>query len=177
MECTGSDVVSVESLWLYHCIIHSGKMADVVKAKKGITGHSEKSMTITSNLIAPCGMNCRLCRAYIREKKACPGCYGNDNFMSKSTATCCIRNCETIKTGKAKYCFACTKFPCANLNHLDKRYRTKYGMSMIDNLESIKQFGMTNFTKREKVKWACSICGDIICVHKEKCISCGYAWR
>jgi len=141
------------------------------------TIHSRKLASIKSSLIAPCGMNCRLCHAYIREKKVCPGCYGNDNLKSKSCAMCRIKNCEIIQAGKVRYCFACEKYPCANLNHLDKRYRTKYGMSMIDNLEVIKHSGMRNFIKQEKERWACSTCGEIICVHKESCIFCGTRWR
>jgi uncharacterized radical SAM superfamily Fe-S cluster-containing enzyme len=26
------------------------------------------------SLIAPCGMNCSICSAYLREKNKCPGC-------------------------------------------------------------------------------------------------------
>jgi len=32
-------------------------------------------------------------------------------------------------------------FPCIRLTHLDKRYRANYGMSMIDNLETIQGSG------------------------------------
>ena len=132
---------------------------------------------IQSSLIAPCGMNCRLCHAYIRDKKVCPGCYGNDNLKSKTAAMCRIKNCEILKAGKFKYCFECENFPCARMIHLDKRYRTKYGMSMIDNLETIKQVGIGNFIIQEKERWACSKCGGIICVHKGDCIYCGNNWH
>jgi hypothetical protein len=54
-----------------------------------------------------------------------------------------------VKTGNSAFCFECEKYPCAGLNHLDTRYRTKYSMSMIDNLESIKQFGIRNFIKKK----------------------------
>jgi len=141
------------------------------------TKKTKLSKSIKSTLIAPCGMNCRLCRAYIREKKACPGCYGNDDLKSKSCATCRIKNCEILEVGKFKYCFKCKKFPCSRMKNLDQRYRTKYGMSMIDNLETIKQVGIRNFIKQEKERWACSKCGGIICVHKGNCIYCGYNWR
>jgi len=33
---------------------------------------------INSSLIAPCGMNCGICLAYLREKKKCPGCNGSN---------------------------------------------------------------------------------------------------
>ena len=36
-------------------------------------------ITISTSLIAPCGMNCRLCLGQIREKNTCPGCRSVDN--------------------------------------------------------------------------------------------------
>ena len=65
------------------------------------------------------------------------------------------------------------KCPCDNLKHLDKRYRTKYNTSMIENLENIKQLGIRKFIKNENAKWSCSDCGGTICVHKGYCYSCG----
>jgi hypothetical protein len=137
----------------------------------------KKTKIIRSVLIAPCGMNCRLCYAYSREKNVCPGCHGEDSLKSKSCAMCRIKKCVTAQTKKLAYCFECTNYPCASLNHLDRRYTTKYGMSMIENLEIIKRSGLKIFIRREKAKWACSKCGEIICVHKENCISCGRKWR
>jgi len=131
------------------------------------------SKAMKASLIAPCVMNCRLCRAYVREKKPCSGCHGNDDQTTRYLARCRIRNCEMMTAGRSRYCFECSNYPCAVLKHLDKRYRTRYGMSMIDNLEYIKQSGIRNFIRREKQRWACPECGDIISVHKENCISCG----
>jgi len=141
------------------------------------TINANLSKLMKSVLIAPCGMNCRLCRAYIRDKKACPGCRGSDSFKSKACVTCRIKNCEKIMKEGFKYCFSCGSFPCARLHHLDKRYRTKYGMSMLDNLENIRKFGIMHFVGSEKERWTCPECGEIICVHKPQCLSCGYKWR
>lgn len=138
---------------------------------------STTTNTMPTTLIAPCGMNCRLCRAYIRDKKACPGCRGDDSLKSKSCVTCRIKNCEKIMKGRVKYCFSCGSFPCARLNHLDKRYRTKYGMSMIDNLENIRKFGIRHFIRNEEERWTCPQCGEIICVHKPQCLYCQHKWR
>jgi hypothetical protein len=149
-----------------------------IKVKMVITTNKTKlSKSIKSSLIAPCGMNCRLCYAYIREKKACPGCYGNDDLKSITATMCRIKNCEILKAGKSRYCFKCENFPCDRMIHLDKRYRTKYGMSMINSLETIKQVGIRNFIKQEEKKWTCPKCGEIICVHKRNCIYCGYHWH
>ena len=136
----------------------------------------KKTTTITTSLIAPCGMNCRLCRAYVREKKACPGCRGDDRLKSKACVTCKIKNCAQLAQGKFKYCCACKSFPCTSLQHLDKRYRTKYGMSMIDNLETIEKLGIRQFIRDEKQRWTCPECGATICVHNPHCIFCGYQW-
>jgi hypothetical protein len=138
---------------------------------------STKSNAIRTTLIAPCGMNCRLCRAYSRDKKACPGCRGDDRGKSKACVNCRIKNCEKIVQGRARYCFGCDSFPCHRLNHLDKRYRAKYGMSMIDNLVSIRECGIRHFIRNEKERWTCPECGEIICVHKPQCLSCGHKWR
>jgi hypothetical protein len=139
--------------------------------------HSYKLGTIKSTLIAPCGMNCRLCRAYQREKNSCPGCYRDDRFNVITRVNCKIKNCATIKSGQVKFCFACEQYPCGNLKHLDKRYRTKYGMSMLENLENIERSGIRAFIRQEKKKWACPECGEILCVHQESCSSCGHRWR
>jgi hypothetical protein len=132
-----------------------------------------KINAISSTLIAPCGMNCRLCRAYVRDRKACPGCRSEDSRKSKSCVTCRIKNCVIIVNGEAKYCFGCKSFPCTRLNRLDQRYRTKYCMSMIDNLNSIRKLGIGHFIKNERERWTCSECGRIVCVHKPQCLSCG----
>lgn len=132
---------------------------------------------IKATLIAPCGMNCCLCRAYGKDKKSCPGCRADDSIKPKTRVTCRIKNCEKIVQGKVRYCFICGSFPCDRLKYLDKRYRTKHGMSMIDNLENIRKFGIRHFIRMEKKRWTCPECGAIICIHKPQCISCQHKWR
>jgi hypothetical protein len=139
--------------------------------------NSPKTNVISQTLIAPCGMNCHLCRAYTRDKKACPGCRGDDSLKSISCVACKIKNCKKIAKDGVKYCFSCESFPCDRLNHLDKRYRTKYGMSMTDNLVHIKNFGIRHFVRNEKEKWTCPKCSQLLCVHKPQCLFCGHKWR
>ena len=101
-----------------------------------------------------------------------------DSKKSEYRNRCRIRNCEQIVDGKIKYCSdSCGRFPCARLKQLDKRYRTKYGMSMIDNLKMINEFGIRHFIRYEKEKWLCPECGEMICVHRPVCLSCGYKWH
>ncbi|MBM3156568.1 MAG: DUF3795 domain-containing protein [Chloroflexi bacterium] len=126
-----------------------------------------------TELIAPCGMNCGICMAYLRQKNKCPGCRAPDVDKAVSVLRCRIKNCAAFQNGKAKYCFECDGFPCGVLKHLDKRYRTRYGMSMIENLDNIKKRGIRRFVRSEKVRWACTACGGTICVHKGYCYTCG----
>ncbi len=125
------------------------------------------------SLIAPCGMNCSICRAYVREKNKCPGCRGTDINKPVTRVRCKIKSCTFFRNSSTKFCFECGNFPCDNLKHLDKRYRTKYDMSMIENLGNIKNFGMKKFLKNEDIRWTCSRCKGTICVHKGYCIDCG----
>jgi len=67
----------------------------------------------------------------------------------------------------------CEKFPCARLKNLDKRYRTKYKMSMLENLENIKKFEIKKFVKFEQKRWKCPKCGELLCVHRDSCLNCG----
>jgi hypothetical protein len=125
------------------------------------------------SLIAPCGMNCRVCRAYLRDKNKCPGCRINDISKPVTRVKCKIKNCKNLRNGKRKFCFECNNLPCSHLKHLDKRYQAKYNMSMVENLEYIKKFGVRKFIRNEKTRWACPKCGGVICVHKGYCSGCG----
>lgn len=129
-------------------------------------------MPIEIQLIAPCGMNCGTCMAYLREKNRCPGC--REAHISKfiSISRCKIKNCVVFQ-GKSEFCFECEVYPCKRLKQLDKRYTTKYNMSMLGNLESIKNIGIKAFVENENKRWHCSKCGGVICVHRGYCINCG----
>lgn len=127
--------------------------------------------------IAPCGMNCSLCIAYqgkkndIKKKginrKYCDGCRPRgENCLHMAKA------CEKIGKGQIEFCFECEAFPCKRLKALDKRYRTKYHMSMIENLRAIQELGMNEFLKSEEAKWACKSCNGLICCHNGLCLNC-----
>jgi hypothetical protein len=122
-----------------------------------------------TKLIAPCGMNCAVCMAHLRENNKCPGCRAiNKNSESPCTrVNCKIKNCGILKEKEWKYCSVnCKEFPCDRLKKLDERYRKKYGMSMIENLKKIDEKGIRNFLKQEESKWIKE--GRILCVHNRK---------
>ncbi len=129
---------------------------------------------IKSKPIAPCGINCMICRGYLlRKKNKCSGCWGDNTNKSNLCVNCKIKNCDNLLKTKSKFCFECEKFPCLSIKQLDKRYRTKYNMSALENLENIKKLGVRKFVQNEKIRWTCPECGGIICVHTGHCSNCG----
>jgi hypothetical protein len=136
-----------------------------------------KTNPTSPELIAPCGLNCRLCRAYTREKNACPGCRAGDAQKPKTRVICRIKTCEKIVKAEIEWCYDCEEFPCFYLARLDKRYRTRYGTNVIANLLCIQETGLQNFIESENRKWTCPACGEMLCMHQPACPSCGYVWR
>ncbi len=118
------------------------------------------TVTLTASLIAPCGMNCGICRAFLRQKNPCHGCRYAGQNRPKTRLYCKLRVC---KKRKGEFCCDCPEFPCARLRHLDERYRTKYGMSEINNLKYIRRNGLEKFLKKEQRKWISS--KGVLCVH------------
>ena len=126
------------------------------------------------DLIAPCGMNCEICVSHLgytlngeKRKRSCSGCRlrgKNCAFLKKE--------CEKLSNEEIEYCFECEDFPCENLEKLDIRYREKYGMSMIKNLEFIRKNGIESFLKKQEEEYRCPECGNTVCVHTDICYNC-----
>jgi hypothetical protein len=114
-------------------------------------------------LVAPCGMNCGVCRAYLRPKHPCRGCADAEQNLPKSRENCRMRLC-TERTGR--FCYDCAGFPCDRLKHLDRRYRTRYGMSEIENLECIRDHGIERFLENERARWVSD--RGVLCVHDRR---------
>lgn len=127
--------------------------------------------------IAPCGMNCSLCVAYQSEKydlkkkgfnrQYCPGCIPRGKHCLHMQA-----HCKLVGEGLVRFCYECASFACKRLKNLDKRYRTKYHLSMIENLKQIKEQGLDNFLAAQESKWRCPECGEAICCHNGLCLNC-----
>lgn len=133
---------------------------------------------MNKELIAPCGMNCAVCSSYLALHKDvrtkgirvpyCKGCRQRNKkcaFIKK--------RCNLLLNRKVEYCFECRDFPCENLKRLDKRYRTLFEMSFIDNLDFIKENSIEEFIETQKKKWKCPDCGGVICCHNGICFDCG----
>mgnify|MGYP001571610551 FL=1 len=83
------------------------------------------------------------------------------------------KQCDLLGKGLVRFCYECRDFSCRRLKTLDKRYRTFYHMSMIDNLEYIKEHGIKQFLEKEREKWQCPECGQAFCCHNGICFGCG----
>jgi len=128
-----------------------------------------KKLPFDPELIAPCGMNCAICRDYLLSK--CTGCRIRNKkcaFIKKR----CEDNLKLLK-GEVDYCFECQCFPCETLRKLDHKYNERYGMSMIDNLRLIKEKGIHQFILIQNRRYSCPECGHMISIHDQKCLYCG----
>jgi hypothetical protein len=129
-------------------------------------------------MIAPCGMNCGLCIGHLRKRNPCSGCLAiSDTNKPEGCRSCKVVNCEHLARTQSGFCYDCQKYPCQRLKTLDKRYTTKYGMSMFDNLDFIKTQGLEEFLKSEEKKWMCPKCSSGLSVHRDVCLECGYQFR
>lgn len=133
---------------------------------------------MNQDMIAPCGMNCGTCIYYIFASKDlnkagfhktyCPGCVKRGQGCTYAMS----KKCDKIKNATIRFCYECETFPCKGLKHLDTRYKTKYNMSMIQNLQDIKTIGMQAFLLQQQAKYTCPNCGDIKCTHNGLCLGC-----
>jgi hypothetical protein len=132
----------------------------------------------TPELIAPCGMNCGVCKAYLAYSRGvpkqkgkvthCAGCLprGKNCFIK--------RGCKKLRGNRVRFCFECESMPCKNLDRIDRRYRERYGASLIENLRMIEERGVEEFLRTQREKYECPECGDVVSIHDGKCYACGY---
>jgi hypothetical protein len=142
-----------------------------------MSNHIVQIQANDAQIIAPCGINCSLCRSYIRERDPCPGCRGGDGNKSDTSLGCGIKNCEEFDSGEKEFCFSCDKFPCVKVLRLEGRYKSKYSVSVVANVWRIKAVGAAQFVAEEMGKWKCKECGSLLCMHKPQCVKCGRAWQ
>lgn len=131
-----------------------------------------KDFPCNIQLIAPCGMNCGVCIAYLRDKKPCSGCRTNSINKPNHCINCRIVHCKYLAETKSGFCFDCIKFPCSRMKQLDARYRKNYHTSLIENLNQIKTKGIEVFLESETQKWTCPNCNNILSIHRNFCINC-----
>lgn len=130
------------------------------------------TVSFDKSLIAPCGMNCGTCIAYMRVKNSCPGCRIYSSGKAVSVQKCIIPRCTNLVRITSGFCYDCEKYPCLRLKQLDKRYRSKYKTSFIENLTIIKEKGIDNFLEFETKRRTCHNCGSVLSVHRDQCLIC-----
>lgn len=133
-------------------------------------------------LIAMCGMDCNICSSHlaysrnIPKKRGkivhCKGCRPRDKM-------CVFLKGKCPYYKEVQFCFECPDFPCESLKKLDQRYRTRYDMSMIENIKEIKSKGLDEFLKNQREKYRCPNCGGVVSVHNKRCYDCEEitSWR
>jgi hypothetical protein len=134
-----------------------------------------KSIPSTEELIAPCGMNCALCSRYLAgiNKLKCSSCTGCRSRGRECTYL--FKKCTGINHGKTydfTFCYECDQYPCKETKRMDKRYRKFYNMSVMDNLEYIRQAGINEFIHDQLKKHTCPRCGGMISINNRKCFKC-----
>ena len=132
------------------------------------------SSAMKIDLIAPCGMNCNVCSAYLAYERDLPKRKGNVKCKgcrprNKQCAFLKKRCTEGLLEGKIRYCYECGKFPCESLEKLNAKYEKRWDTSFLENLNYIRENGEKGFRARERKKWKCAKCGGTICIHNRKC--------
>ncbi len=135
------------------------------------------TVTFDRSLIAPCGINCGTCMAYLRPKNRCLGCRIDFEGKRKTCLECKINNCQLLQKTSSKFCYDCETFPCDKISHIDKRYKNKYHARLIENLLTIKEIGISGFLDQETKKWICPKCGATLSVHRDNCLICNYDFK
>lgn len=125
---------------------------------------------IPDYLFAPCGMNCLVCYVHLKDKKPCGGCYGDNKHKPERCVNCKIKTCANEKG--FKYCFECSDFPCKAIKNMEKSYKKRYGVSLIENSILVKDSGVSSFQKVEQNNWKCHACSGIISLHDNACSIC-----
>lgn len=134
-------------------------------------------VAMEEELIAPCGMNCNVCAAYLARKhdvdeegvrmRHCAGCRAR-----KTPCAFLKKRCDLLRKQKVRFCYECEEFPCDSLSAIDRRYRENFRMSEVENLHRIRDDGIESFLKAEEAKWRCPECGGTICCHNGICFDC-----
>ncbi len=128
---------------------------------------------IAPGMLAPCGVVCTACTAHLKQKKPCGGCLGPEDALSGRCQSCDRKACAKAKG--LTWCFQCNEFPCKRIKTLDKSYRARYGISLVQNGLDAKEQGVAAFLAAQRQRWLCPACGGVVCQHDGVCRGCGYA--
>ena len=141
-------------------------------------------MEMDRQLIAPCGMYCGLCSSYLAYLNQIPRQLGRFTYCAgcrpRGKHCAWLKNrCELLRNQAVQYCFECPSYPCPPLGHLAERYRTKYGLDFLSNLELIRDQNEDVLLDALKDCHTCERCGGLRSVHSGKCFVCDevHSWK
>ena len=133
-------------------------------------------MMFTEEMMAPCGLDCSLCRQAHDRSAPCPGCNGPERDKPEFCSEICgIIRCDKRRANGYRFCDECPDFPCGDVMEKENRYISAYPLheSPLKNIRLIREMGMEAFLEQECEQWSCRECGGPICVHTGVCSGCG----
>lgn len=128
---------------------------------------------IDKHNIAPCGVNCLACSAYLDGKNPCPGCRAPNEAITRKSCRNCVKKRCAFEQG-LQWCFECGRFPCSRIKSLAKRYQQNYNVNLVQNGLDAKK-DMDAFLQAQKERFTCKSCGGVINQHHRCCSECGKA--
>lgn len=127
------------------------------------------------DLLSYCGLFCGACPSYHRG--TCFGCRSEDHSQKRTSKWGCkIRDCCSNEN-EIVYCGECTDFPCAKIikkliqSH-PKDSRFVYRHEIPENMNEIKELGISKWLENQHLKWKCHECGGVITFYEYKCLKC-----
>lgn len=126
---------------------------------------------IEKEMLAPCGVLCLACSAYLHKTKPCPGCRAPQEAQKRKSCMHCAKKKCAFDRGYL-WCFACERFPCARIKDLSKRYNQNHDVDLIQNGLAARE-DMRGFLAAQRARFLCSACGGIMDQHHQKCSECG----
>ncbi len=128
-------------------------------------------------LVAPCGMDCNVCKWYLAYSRNVPkkkGVVSHCSGCRPRQKNCFVkRGCSLLRKGEVRFCYECTDLPCTSIARLEARYTARYATSLVGNSRMIKEQGMEKFLEAEAKRFRCPSCSDFVSVHDSRCYSCG----
>ena len=133
-------------------------------------------------LVAPCGLYCGACTAYLatHDDRAgtgkakgpsmqCDACMGNGRAPAH-VSKCAIKVCAAEKT-KTGRCSECADFPCSIISDFNNDGVQHHG-EVLENLRQLRTMGITEWTKHEEDRWSCSQCKTKLAWYDAECPKC-----
>ena len=158
-------------------------------AVAGKLAAQETDAANNENLVAPCGLYCGACSAYLAAREGneqrfaagsgskkpatgsmqCDGCLGGGQLAAHASQ-CAIRECAIAKS-KTRRCSECPDFPCDRITNFNNSGFLHHS-EVLDNLRKLQAMGIKDWTNHEIDRWRCSKCPTMLSWYDAECPSC-----